>query len=86
MTFLKHILTFNLPEREVDCIQCRGTGKCKSQRTTGLTQMFFVGITITWIFSGMNMVVGPNKFNISLFIISTILFVLIMYEYKKQRN
>jgi len=87
MTILKHIVSFNIPVRELECCQCKGTGKFKTQKTNGATVSFSIGVGAMWFFSFMNVVsMTPNYYiSLPLFIISTIFGVMLLVEYKQQK-
>lgn len=46
MTILKKLLIFNNPIEELDCPQCRGSGKIKTSPMSNSSTLFIVGLCI----------------------------------------
>jgi uncharacterized membrane protein len=87
MTFLKNVVSFNIPVKELDCCQCKGTGKFKTQKYNGATMLFMTMVGLIWAFSFMTVFTKEPSYYIGLpfFIISTIIAIILFAEYKQQK-
>jgi hypothetical protein len=87
MTIMNKLVTFNLPVKEIDCCQCRGKGKIKTNKTPGSTMLFcgFVGMVL--LFSFMTLVGTSPRYwlTLPLFLISATVSILLLKEYKEQK-
>jgi hypothetical protein len=90
MTFLKSMLTFNLPPKnEEKCFHCGGTGLYKSnQKISGGTYIFCGVVIFALVASLTNLVFTPDKppliHPLYFFVPSLILGILILIEHKQQ--
>jgi Na+/glutamate symporter len=87
MTILNRLLTFNKPQKQVPCCQCGGTGKVKTMKTEQSTNIFCFFVCGVIVASALSL--GTTKrlwIMLPLFLISSIVGIMILAEYKEQRK
>ncbi len=84
MTFLKKILKFNIPIKEIECGCCKGTGKQKTEKSDGLTRIISMLLGLFSVMAFLSLLSEPSIIEIISSIILFPIIILAVIEYRQQ--
>lgn len=84
MTILKRMLVFNKPIEEVECMQCKGSGKVRTSPTSSATGLYLVLLGTGLFMTLLDVITKQRMGDAILFSFFFILAALTLMEIKEQ--